>query len=218
MKKRIHIFEEWDVVERLVRPYFRYFERHLMATSLSFVTTKHGGLGYACFDFVAPYPEDENFDGNTQLFYVGDVATRQFVYRRANHIEEPSPNAVFRAYNWVNLKCMEHGIRGYWECKKCGYSTVGEADPTRVPEKHLAAHGVRWEWLFAHMIEPTPPEPPLPVGTFYARRHLPDRDQWVVCQISRKHQGYVPWSEKTISMHRKKEEARQELVRLVSGK
>jgi hypothetical protein len=60
-----------------------------------------------------------------------------------------------------------------------------------------------------------PPEPPLPIGTFYARRHT--NNQWAVCQISL-HYGSVSWSDKILSIHPTKEEATKNLIQLVLKK
>jgi len=72
------------------------------------------------------------------------------------------------------------------------------------------------------------PAPPLPVGTFYARKRRAEGDQWVVCRIwlDDSHGIFVDteeilafvWWEKILSVHESKQEARQELVRLVLRK
>jgi len=215
MKKRIHIFDE-DIVEKLVRPYFEACRsRWDIANYIGYADTQHGGEGCACFDFTVRYP-DKNFDGNTSTKYF-DEATRQWVYRRANHIE---PGSFDRALNWVKARWMEHGVPGYWECRTCGYSTMGEADPTRLPEEHRAAHGAAGAEFVPHIIEPPPPEPPLPIGTFYARRQRPNSEEWVVYQISPKPYGLggIPWSAKVISKHPTKQAAKQELIRRITKK
>jgi hypothetical protein len=222
MKKRIHLFEEYDVVERLLRPYYeasRYDSNYHIAKMDNWVTTEHGGTGYACFDFTVPYPEDKRFDGTPLVQYLPDKPGEWWVYRRANHIENtPAYGSAERANNWVKARWLEHGVPGFWECLICGYSTAGETDPAKFPEQHVKAkHGAAAaDRVFPRIIAPTPPQPPLPIGTFYARRRQAEGDQWVVCQISP--EPYFPWSEKILSVHESKQEARQELVRLVMGK
>jgi len=220
MKKRIHIFDEWDVVEKLVRPYLkaaRFINYHTIAT---WVCPDFGGTEYECFDFTVP-SEDKHFDGKSIRTYL-DANGKQ-VYRRANHIEEDKHFGYVRAVNWVTARWLNHGIPGYWTCEKCGYSTMNEADPARFPEEHLVADDITRERLIPHTTDPVPPLPPLPIGTRYARRHQPGSDQWCVCQISSKHhtespRADVPWSEQIISVHDTKQEAKRELIRLITKK
>jgi hypothetical protein len=219
MKKRIHIFDE-DIVEKRVRPYFEAQRSNWRIANMGTGNaTEHGGTGYACFDFTVPYPEDNRFDG-TALTQYFDETSRKSVYRRANHFEELSGSYPYaRALNWVKARWLEHGVPGYWECKECGYSTMGEDDPAKRPEEHLAAHGARAE-LVPRIIDPPPPDPPLPIGTFYVTRLRPDSKEWVVCQISPKPYalGGIPWSGKKVSMHKTKEEAKKELMRRITKK
>lgn len=218
MKKRIHIFEQWDVVERLVRSYWKATRHDHIAASKDYVTTVHGGTGFACFDFTAPHPEDKNFDGNTRLQYLD--ANRQWVYRPANHIEEPAPHALDRARDWVNAKLMERGIPGLWLCLPCGYRTVSESDPSAFPERHLSTvhrESTR-DQIVPRIFKPTPPLPPVPLGTFYARRHKAGSEEWCVCQISHEDHGDIPWSEKILFTRATKQEAKQELIQRVTSK
>lgn len=220
MKKRIHIFDEWDIVQKLVLPCFTTDNEHYSRTamSLNWVTTEHGGTGYACFDFSVPYPEDYHFYGTPLTKYL-DAVSKQWVYRRADLIEEPGPLAADRARNWVNATLMVRGIPGCWLCLLCGYSTIGEADSSTFPERHLAWHGGTREQFVPLIIKRTPHMPPLPIGTFYARTHKPG-DQWFVCQISPKndYRRDIPWSEKILSTHATKQEAKQELIRRLTKK
>lgn len=59
------------------------------------------------------------------------------------------------------------------------------------------------------------PEPPLPFGMLYARRHIGDRR--AVCRIL-EHYGSAPWSEQILSTPPTREEATNKLINLVLKK
>lgn len=73
-----------------------------------------------------------------------------------------------------------------------------------------------------HSPPPTPPapHPPYSIGTYYA---VETADHWEIRRIvrsikhraSKKHVRHYGWSEKTISVHDTREEAKRELMRLV---
>jgi hypothetical protein len=228
MKKIIHIFEEWDIVEKRVRSYVKatsFINYDLIATCIDWITSEHGGTGYACFDFIEPYLDDELFNGKPLIKY-WDENQQKWVYRKANHIEADNFSGYDRAVNWVTARRIKHGVQGYWSCRECDYSTISETDPARFPEEHLAVHEATTGFeqvvpITTSPAPPVPPLPPLPIGTFFVRKHQPDSDQWAVCRISPKHykkspRADIPWSEKIISFHQTKEEARQQLIRLVT--